>query len=354
MRSTHPSPNQRPFCHHGNFSSPSIERADRAAYAEGVVPPLPRRARAVPETEAGQGVQGAWGCPSPGPLRSPRRRTSPDAGQRPFIERQPSASRGLSPGAAPILTPAATADLFYIAFPPGRWHTAAMSIFTTSTPVIGTPENGDWPLVHPLACLPEPALESPTQGNIPDDAACMALWDKYGMLDNIRAHSRMVAHIATELAQRARAAGFPVNVAAVRASAMLHDIAKTYSVLHGGSHAQLGASWVVAETRNHALAQGVLLHVHWPWAVPEQEPERLFSIPFFVIYADKRVKHDQCVPLRQRYEDLLVRYGHTEKARKGIRLSWQQGECIERAFEAHLGYAIHEDSFDSGRLVQRA
>ena len=111
---------------------------------------------------------------------------------------------------------------------------------------------------------------------------------------------------------------------------------------------------MVAETRNHALAQGVLLHVHWPWAVPEQEPERLFSIPFFVIYADKRVKHDQCVPLRQRYEDLLVRYGHTEKARKGIRLSWQQGECIERAFEAHLGYAIHEDSFDSGRLVQRA
>ena len=128
-----------------------------------------------------------------------------------------------------------------------------MSIFTTSTPVIGTPENGEWPLVHPLACLPEPALESPTQGSIPDDAACMALWDKYGMLDNIRAHSRMVAHIATELAQRARAAGFPVNVAAVRASAMLHDIAKTYSVLHGGSHAQLGASWVVAETRNHAL-----------------------------------------------------------------------------------------------------
>ena len=52
-------PNQRPFCHHCNFSSPSIERADRAAYAEGVVPPLPRRARAVPGTEAGQGVQGA-------------------------------------------------------------------------------------------------------------------------------------------------------------------------------------------------------------------------------------------------------------------------------------------------------
>ena len=129
----------------------------------------------------------------------------------------------------------------------------------------------------------------------------MALWDKYGMLDNIRAHSRLVAHIATELARRpARPASR--SMWPLCASAMLHDIAKTYSVLHGGSHAQLGASWVVAETRNHALAQGVLLHVHWPWAVPEREPGRLFSIRFFVIHADKRVKHDQCVPLRQRYE----------------------------------------------------
>lgn len=229
-----------------------------------------------------------------------------------------------------------------------------MSIFTTSSPVIGTPESGARPLEHPLSCLPEPALEPPAPGNVPDDAACRALWDKYGMLDNIRAHSLLVAHIATELARRACDAGFRVDVAAVRASAMLHDIAKTYSVLHGGSHTQLGAGWVVAETRNHALAQGVLLHVHWPWAVPEQDPARLFSIPFFVIYADKRVKHDQCVPLRQRYEDLLVRYGHTEKVRAGIRRSWQQGQCIERAFEAHLGYAIHEDPFDSGRLVQRA
>ena len=70
MRSPHPSPKQRPFCHRYDVPPPSIERADRAAYAKGVVPPLPRRACAVPETRAGQGVQGAWGCPSPGPLPS--------------------------------------------------------------------------------------------------------------------------------------------------------------------------------------------------------------------------------------------------------------------------------------------
>ena len=57
--------------------SPSIERADRAAYAEGVVPPLPRRAHTVPGTKAGQGVQGAWGCPSPGPLPPAAQATRP-------------------------------------------------------------------------------------------------------------------------------------------------------------------------------------------------------------------------------------------------------------------------------------
>lgn len=70
--------------------SPSIERADRAAYAEGVVPPLPRRAHTVPGTKAGQGAQGAWGCPGPGPL--PPRRAG-DHARRPGSGRHPAAPR---------------------------------------------------------------------------------------------------------------------------------------------------------------------------------------------------------------------------------------------------------------------
>lgn len=46
--------------------------APMGRYAKGVVPPLPRRAVKEPGTKAGQGGQGAWGCPSPGPL-PPRR-----------------------------------------------------------------------------------------------------------------------------------------------------------------------------------------------------------------------------------------------------------------------------------------
>lgn len=131
---------------------------------------------------------------------------------------------------------------------------------------------------------------------------------------------------------------------------LLHDIAKTYCLRHGGSHALLGGAWAVAETRNYTLAQGVMLHVHWPWPLPEGAG--ICALPFFVIYADKRVRHDACVPLEERYEDLLTRYGRTEAAREGIRGSYEQGKTIERALSAQLGWALHEDSFDCGRLVQ--
>ena len=204
---------------------------------------------------------------------------------------------------------------------------------------------------RPLADLPQlPALcRSDAPRPVPGDASCFALWDKYAMLPNIRRHSRLVAHVATTLAQRAADLGLPVRVPEVRASGLLHDIAKTYCVRHGGSHAMLGAAWTVAETANYAVAQGVMMHVWWPWPLPEGAG--ICSLPFFVIYADKRIRHDACVTLEERYEDLLVRYGRSDAAREGIGVAYQQGKNIERALEAQLGWSLHENSFDCGRVV---
>lgn len=169
------------------------------------------------------------------------------------------------------------------------------------------------------------------------------------MLPNIRRHSLLVAHVAATLAQRAADRGIAVSVPEVRAGGLLHDIAKTYCVQHGGSHAQVGAAWAVAETGNYAIAQGVMMHVWWPWPLP-QGPG-ICSLPFFVIYADKRIRHDACVTLEERYEDLLERYGRTEAAREGIGVAYRQGKNIESALEAQLGWALHENSFDCGRVV---
>ena len=216
---------------------------------------------------------------------------------------------------------------------------------STSKPLFAAPE-ADFPPTEAVA-LPLVA-ELPPVDAVPTDAQCRLLWDAYGMLPNIRAHSELVACLATALAELARAAGLAVDVAEVRAAALLHDLAKTYTIRHGGNHCQLGAAWVQEITGNPALAQGVLCHVHWPREIDLAAD----FLPLALIYSDKRVKHNQIVTLEARFDDLLVRYGTTDYIRGRIRESFQQAEAIERALAATLGIDIHENTFGCGRLVE--
>ena len=168
------------------------------------------------------------------------------------------------------------------------------------------------------------------------DEDCFALWDKYAMPDNIRRHSLFVAQIAQTLAELALQKNVRLSIAQVRASALLHDLGKFYSLQYGGSHAQIGASWVVAETRNYQIAQGVIHHVHWPWDVPEDAS--ICQIPLLVLYSDKRVKHDTAVTLEERCKDLQVRYGVNQEARASIKASFVQFRAIEKTLSKFLGW----------------
>jgi putative nucleotidyltransferase with HDIG domain len=192
-----------------------------------------------------------------------------------------------------------------------------------------------------------PLAEVPPVSAVPTDEECLTLWDAYGMLPNVRAHSLLVACIATALAEKAEEAGLAVNVAEVRAAALLHDLAKTYTIRHGGNHCQLGGAWVQAATGNPAVAQGVVHHVSWPGEIDI----RAHFLPLTLIYSDKRVKHNQIVPLEARFDDLLVRYGKTEYIRSRIKQSFQQAEAIERALAQTLDITLHERTFGCRGLV---
>lgn len=169
------------------------------------------------------------------------------------------------------------------------------------------------------------------------------------MLPNIREHSLKVAKIARAIAKRAYDLSYSINVSLVETAALLHDLAKTWCIKHGGSHAQLGASWTLMETGNYGIAQGVLLHVHWPWKLPEGK--NLCALPIIIMYADKRIKHSCCVTLKERFDDLLIRYGKTCQARQGILFSFEQAREIETGLSKLLGWNLDEYSFDCGRLV---
>lgn len=116
------------------------------------------------------------------------------------------------------------------------------------------------------------SLDHPDTAPIPDEAACRALWTRYAMFSHIERHSECVADMAEALARRAIETGasrHPELVALSRAAGLLHDIAKSYTVQFGGSHAQIGASWVIDSTGSHKVAQAVYHHVEWPWPLPE-------------------------------------------------------------------------------------
>lgn len=210
------------------------------------------------------------------------------------------------------------------------------------------------PFRHPLSACPElPGLRTAASAPSPpspDDEACFALWRKYVMLPNVQRHSRLVAHIATALARRAAAKGLQRSMCLRCAPALCCTTSPKPTVCATAAATPCGRR--VGGGRNPQLRAGSGRHAACalPWPLPEGAG--ICALPFFVIYADKRVRHDACVPLEERYEDLLARYGRTEAAREGIRGSYEQGKTIERALSAQLGWALHEDSFDCGRLVQ--
>jgi HD superfamily phosphodiesterase len=120
------------------------------------------------------------------------------------------------------------------------------------------------------------------------------------------------------------AAGVEVDVGLVEAAALLHDIAKA-ACLHGGDHAQEGAG-LLRTLGYPEVASLVARHVElgtWRPAGQVTEAEILN-------YSDKRVRHEEVVSLRERFEDLVERYGGRSPGAEGrIRQNWRITEELE-------------------------
>jgi len=204
-----------------------------------------------------------------------------------------------------------------------------------------------WPKLPPPP-LASTATRRRPPWRAPSEARCVALWDRYEMPEHIRAHSVKVALVATQVAEAAQARGMAVCVETVRASALLHDIAKAYCIQHGGHHGQLGGAWAMTATGHPVLAQGVIHHMYWPF---ELDYPRFFT-PLAVLYDDKRVAQDQIVPIEHRFGDLLDRYGKTQEIRERIESTNRQAKTIEDALSKLLEKDLNAHDFDRRRLVE--
>lgn len=139
---------------------------------------------------------------------------------------------------------------------------------------------------------------------IPSPIECLNIMDKYRMLDNIKAHSLMVARVAYLIGTSAALKAPHISVDLVLAGALLHDIGKTESLRNGGDHVEIGQK--ICRIEGLAEVEPIVAeHVVLKSFVKEGE----ITEKEIVYYADKRVNHDQVVSLKKRLEYILERYG---------------------------------------------
>lgn len=185
-------------------------------------------------------------------------------------------------------------------------------------------------------------------GSIPSINECLTLMDEHDMLDNIRAHSFMVARVAEALISkmnRGKTAQYLPNLNLVLAGALLHDIAKTPCLNNQGDHARMGRD-ICVEFGYPDIGEIVREHVILYDFSPDRYLQGKFLAKEIVYYADKRVKHDTIVSLDQRLDYIIKNYGNNNENRHHlIRKNFQR--C--RDMETHL-FAFIE--FSPDKLTQ--
>lgn len=189
----------------------------------------------------------------------------------------------------------------------------------------------------------------PRQGkgkNIPAISQCLEFIDLYEMLDNIRAHSFVVARIAETLVDglytAGKSAGPLANRDEVIAGGLLHDIAKTLCLKTDCLHAETGRD-ICIELGYPEISEIVAEHVILKNYTSDLYRKGIFGAKELVFYADKRVLHDQVVSLDDRLDYILERYGKGDPAREQrIRENFSQAQELEYFLFSFLDYNPEE------------
>ena len=169
---------------------------------------------------------------------------------------------------------------------------------------------------------------------IPARHKCQQLLDQMRMPLHIQAHSRLVCEVALLLSDSLQGAGISLNRELVGASALLHDITKSRSFETGENHAETGGQYL-SELGFHEVGEIVRQHVVLDTYLVDCPPTEAEVVN----YADKRVLHDQVVPLNERMNYILRRYARTPERRQLLIQFWEKAEQLEKRIFAYLSFA---------------
>lgn len=156
-------------------------------------------------------------------------------------------------------------------------------------------------------------MNNDSKKHYPTESECFELIKEYGMLPNIVNHSIQVRNVSRAIYEHLSDRK-SISIELLTAAALLHDIAKTRSIqmnelrhdLTGGKMLRdLGMVEIAEIVENHVVFTGF-------------DPEGPLTEKEIIYYSDKRVMHDRIVNIDTRVDDLVQRYGRTDKIKKMI------------------------------------
>ena len=180
---------------------------------------------------------------------------------------------------------------------------------------------------------------------IPSIETCLDIMDKYGMLENIRAHSIMVAKVAYVITLGLEQKDQEVSKDLILAGALLHDIGKTEALKHGGDHVKIGQE-ICREEGLEELVPIVAEHV----VLKSFSGNGRITEKEVVYYSDKRVNHDRVVPLEERLSYILERYASRNP---GLKDAIIHNFNVCKRVESKLFEGLGFQPSDIGNLVHK-
>lgn len=163
--------------------------------------------------------------------------------------------------------------------------------------------------------------------DIPTDRECIALLKGRNASQELLAHSRMVAEVALMLAVHLEAAGLVLDFELVKAGGLLHDMAKGLHPNHAAAGAEL-----LEKTGCSRVAHVVAAHT-------DIGSKRLEAIDesHVVHIADKLVKGDAPVSLKERFKGPLNRFASRPEVLAGVKRRRKDAKAMAKQFESILG-----------------
>jgi putative nucleotidyltransferase with HDIG domain len=172
------------------------------------------------------------------------------------------------------------------------------------------------------------AKEEFGQRDLPTPKECQAILEEMRTPANVVGHSRKVAKVAEEISLRLNETGLQLNVALVRAAALLHDLAKGQP-----GHAMAGAR-ILAELDFAAVGRVVGLHMDYEFV-----DDAALDEAGIVYLADKLVQGDRIVPLAVRFERKFAAAGAMLPF---VQRRWETAERLAEAVERLVGTDLLE------------